>query len=304
MRDYLDCSLLNIPCTRLPDFHYPSSFSSCYSYNPKITVQTFFFPSRPNATVLRNLSDFFSVSLPSVVSILLSRSGRIETDLSGPGWTLRLDRAARWIDEELFIQTDMYGRPAGSPLPMNIPVNPPTGGWDALGGLEGKNVAVPGTVEEYFWSAAGNPNGNAGDYRGVSWWSRTFTVDPAWGKRILSVRFGESAEDISEPPLVGSDIEDIPVRRDRWRGQFGAKPSRCRVTDPGGFAGATRTSSCGKSYRFLVHGSAGSGRVGRPPHETYSGHSISKNRAPPSVVASFSRLIGAPVIKGGTSPAQ
>ncbi len=231
------------------------------------------------ATVLRYLSVLLlCVLCASVVqSLAFAASGRIETDLSGPGWTLRLDRAARWIDEELFIQTDMYGRPAGSPLPMNIPVNPPTGGWDALGGLEGKNVAVPGTVEEYFWSAAGNPNGNAGDYRGVSWWSRTFTVDPALRGKRITLRFDSAnlrAEVYLNRALVGYDIVgNTPFEADISGAVRFGEENRLdvRVTDPGGtFSWSDENVILWGKYRLpSVHGFGGiTGRVAFRATET------------------------------------
>ena len=78
---------------------------------------------------------------------------RWEKDISGSGWSLWLDRDADWKNDALFLP----------PVDVNsLPVNPPTCGWDWLGKMSGgKNVKVPGTVEEYFWSANGNPNGIA-----------------------------------------------------------------------------------------------------------------------------------------------
>ncbi|MFC1539302.1 glycoside hydrolase family 2 protein [Candidatus Latescibacterota bacterium] len=97
--------------------------------------------------------------------------------LSGDRWILRLDKNAEWQDDELFLP----------PINLsNISVNPPSYGWDNFQFIQGKSVSVPGTVEEHYWGGNGNPLGIAGDYRGVSWWSRTFSLDPALkGKRII-----------------------------------------------------------------------------------------------------------------------
>ena len=61
---------------------------------------------------------------------------RSELDLSGPGWNLWLDRDAAWKNDTLFF-----------PVPAldTLPVNPPTGGWDALSAAKAVPVSVPGT---------------------------------------------------------------------------------------------------------------------------------------------------------------
>ena len=103
--------------------------------------------------------------------------GRTEIELSGSEWRLWLDRSADWQEDTVFMP----------PLnPASLPVNPPTCGWDELPRMhDSLPVSVPGTVEQYHWGANGNPNGNSGDYRGVSWWSTTFTAPrELQGKRI------------------------------------------------------------------------------------------------------------------------
>ncbi|MBT4484504.1 MAG: hypothetical protein HOC71_12600, partial [Candidatus Latescibacteria bacterium] len=103
--------------------------------------------------------------------------GRWECELSGPGWALWLDHDAPWIDDEVFMPPVNVSR---------LPVNPPGCGWDLLPHVADKEIGVPGTVEEHFWGANGNPVGIAGDYRGVSWWSKTFSLDSSLrGKRVI-----------------------------------------------------------------------------------------------------------------------
>ncbi|MFC1539225.1 glycoside hydrolase family 2 protein [Candidatus Latescibacterota bacterium] len=103
--------------------------------------------------------------------------GRFEYELSGDSWKLWVDHEAAWIDDEIYMP----------PVDISeLPVNPPSCGWERFAFMDFKNVNVPGTVEEHFWGSNGNPVGVAGDYRGVSWWSTTFEVDPSVkGKRIL-----------------------------------------------------------------------------------------------------------------------
>ncbi|MFC1538360.1 glycoside hydrolase family 2 protein [Candidatus Latescibacterota bacterium] len=127
--------------------------------------------------------------------------GRWEMDISGDGWSLWLDRDADWKDDELYLP----------PVDVSaLPVNPPTCGWERLGKVSGgKDVSVPGTVEEYFWSANGNPNGIAGDYRGVSWWSRTFTLDGSLRGKRITLAFDSvnlRAEIFLNNRLVGYDV--------------------------------------------------------------------------------------------------
>src|SRR5215467_13185923 len=73
-------------------------------------------------------------------------SPRLALDLSGAGWHLWLDRTAKWEDDEPFLPTAPRDK---------LPVNPPTGGWDALAAAKADrwDVAVPGTVEQYAWDA-------------------------------------------------------------------------------------------------------------------------------------------------------
>lgn len=157
--------------------------------------------------------------------------GRFEKILSGPEWTLRLDPAAGWESDELFLPPVDIAK---------LPVNPPTGGWENMDSLEGKTVRVPGTVEEHFWGRNGNFVGTAGDYRGVSWWSTSFTLDPALkGKRIVLAfeAVNLRAEVFVNHQLVGYDIVgNTPFEVNATNAvAFGAENRLdVRVTDPGG----------------------------------------------------------------------
>ena len=61
--------------------------------------------------------------------MVIAQPGRIVKDISSNSWKLWLDRKATWIDDTLY------------PPPVDIsvlPVNAPTGGWDALAKGEGR----------------------------------------------------------------------------------------------------------------------------------------------------------------------
>ncbi|MBN1294905.1 MAG: hypothetical protein JXB48_23920 [Candidatus Latescibacteria bacterium] len=130
----------------------------------------------------------------------ISEPGRWEKELSGNCWRLWLDREAEWQNDDLYLP----------PFDIaSMPVNEPTCGWNDLALLFDKKVKVPGTVEEYFWSENGNSNGIAGDYRGVSWWSRTFKLDPSLTGKKITLLFESvnlRAEVFLNHKLVGYDV--------------------------------------------------------------------------------------------------
>jgi hypothetical protein len=149
------------------------------------------------------------------------------TDLSGSGWRLWLDKDAKWGNDELFLPPADVSK---------LPVNPPTGGWDALKSDAAKDVAVPGTVEEYLQKQSGP----AGDIKGVSWWVRKFNIPKADTPRRVRLCFDAvrlRAEVFVNHKLVGYDlVGNTPFEVDITDA---VKPGEecelaVRVTDPGG----------------------------------------------------------------------
>jgi hypothetical protein len=131
-----------------------------------------------------------------------AQPGRWEKELSGKGWSLWLDKAALWYDDDIYLP----------PVDVStLPVNPPTCGWDELHTTgDAKTVNVPGTVEEHYWGQIGGAvQDTNGNYIGVSWWSRKFHLDETLrGKRIIlafqSVNL--RAEIFVNGRLVGYDV--------------------------------------------------------------------------------------------------
>jgi beta-galactosidase len=163
--------------------------------------------------------------------MVMAAPGRWETDLTGPGWKLSLDRSAAWTDDDIFLP----------PVDLSkVPVNPPSGGWDTLAASGAREVDIPGTVEGYLWGWSGNPIGIAGDYRGVSWWTKTFSLDSSLkGKKIFiyieSVNL--RAEVFVNRKLVGYDVVgNTPFELDVTDAANigGENTLAIRVTDPVG----------------------------------------------------------------------
>lgn len=157
--------------------------------------------------------------------------GRWERSLSGPDWKLWIDYDAEWLDDELF----------APPFDIaSLPANPPSCGWEGLEYSARKTVRVPGTVEEHYWGANGNPVGVAGDYRGVSWWSTTFTLPSELKGKTIEIAFDSTnlrAEIYVNRKLVGYDIvANTPYTVDITSAAVTGGENRLdvRITDPVG----------------------------------------------------------------------
>ena len=172
-------------------------------------------------------------------------SGAPSVGIPDEGWRLWPDASAAWKDDEIFLPEDV--------VLDRLPVRPPTGGWQALSAAQGIPVALPATVEQFFWGLQGlrpyhdeykfetdDPAVRNGAYYGVSWWWRNLDV-PAWfqGKRIvLHIRGArQRAEVYLNGTLVGYSImEELPFECDLTAA---ARPGAAnqlaiRITNPGG----------------------------------------------------------------------
>jgi hypothetical protein len=162
------------------------------------------------------------------------------------GWRLWIDRAARFEDDRLYLPADVDL--------AALPVNPPTGGWDALWKADSLPVTLPTTVEEHFWGAFGqrpytgaeyryaedDPVPQNGAYRGVSWWYREIDIPAsAAGKRVLLHIRGARlrAEIFLNERLVGYSImSELPIDCDITGAMHPGRANRLaiRITNPGG----------------------------------------------------------------------
>ncbi|MFC1607378.1 glycoside hydrolase family 2 protein [Candidatus Latescibacterota bacterium] len=155
-----------------------------------------------NAT--RKYKFIFSAVLSIVFLIagtIQATPGRYEQTLSGPGWKLWLDHNAVWANDDVYMP----------PVDVSVlPVNPPTCGWGKLDGKTDKVVDVPGTVEQHYWGAIGGAIPDVGgDYRGVSWWSRSFSLPASQRGKRVTIAFTAvnlRAEVFVNRKFVGYDV--------------------------------------------------------------------------------------------------
>jgi hypothetical protein len=181
---------------------------------------------------------------------LTASAERVELDLSGSGWKLWQDTNATWRKDELFLPPVNLSR---------LPVNPPSGGWSVLES-GGRDVSVPGTVEEYLHPG----NGPAGDIKGVSWWWRTIRIPENAGVHIV-LRFEsqrQRAEIYLDHQMVGYDVVGgTPFEADLTdKVQPGQECQLAvRITDPGGNFDWRDSSpfSWGTNYIPMSHGFGG-----------------------------------------------
>ncbi len=167
-------------------------------------------------------------------------------------WNLWLDREAKWQDDPVYLPDDV-------PAMSKLPLNPPTGGWDALykGNPQDNlrmTVTLPTTVEQFYWGqfqkrpynaneykyATDDPIPQNGAYVGVSWWWRSIDI-PASAKgqqvwlRIRGARL--RAEVFLNEQLVGYSImSELPIHCDLTAAMKPRQPNRLaiRISNPGG----------------------------------------------------------------------
>ena len=166
-------------------------------------------------------------------------------EIPDAGWRMWPDQQAEWKNDEIFLPDDLHIQ--------SLPVNAPTGGWEALHAEQGIAVTLPSTVEQYFWGLQGmrpyqdeyrfeasDDEVKNGAYYGVSWWWRTLEIPaPFKGKRIsLRVRGArQRAEVYLNRKLVGySILEELPFECDVTAAALAGEPNQLaiRITNPGG----------------------------------------------------------------------
>lgn len=160
------------------------------------------------------------------------------------GWRMWADLKAEWKQDRIYLPDEVDL--------AKLPVNPPTGGWAALGNAESREVTLPATVEQFEWGRTGmrpykdeykfetsDDEVKNGAYYGVSWWWREVEIPAAWAKQrvILHIRGArQRAEVFLNEKLVGYSImEELPFECDlSGAAQSGKNHLAIRITNPGG----------------------------------------------------------------------
>ncbi|RJP63190.1 MAG: glycoside hydrolase [Ignavibacteriales bacterium] len=159
----------------------------------------------------------FIVSVFFISFILLGISLRAQEIINLPdnSWRLWCDTSAQWQNDKLHLP--------GEFVVDNLPVNPPTGGWNVLNEQQGIPVNLPTTVEEHFWGKFGfkpyteddywfgreDTQVKNGNYIGVSWWWTYIDVPESFDDKIakLFIRGARlRAEVYLNEKLVGYNI--------------------------------------------------------------------------------------------------
>lgn len=214
-----------------------------------------------------------SVGVAAASGLAPNTSLAAEPSLAIPddGWRLWIDQGAAWKDDFIHLP--------GTFELAKLPVNPPTGGWNALGSSDAISVKLPTTVEEHFWGQFGTrPYGadeyryaedddvpRYGAYKGVSWWSKAIDI-PASAKGqsvLLNIRGARKrAEVFLNEQLVGYSImSELPLVCDLTQAMRPGEANRLsiRITNPGGrfdWRDST-TMMWGKLKIFASHGFGG-----------------------------------------------
>jgi hypothetical protein len=191
-------------------------------------------------------SAFVAASLPLAAQTHLEAQHEANTvAIPDSGWRLWPDQNAEWKNDTIYLPEDVRL--------ASLPVNAPTGAWEALSATKGIPVTLPCTVEQYFWGLQGlrpyhdeyrfetaDDEVKNGAYYGVSWWWRPIEIPAAFaGKRIfLHIRAArQRAEVYLNRRLVGySVMEELPFECDVTAAARpgGLNEVAIRITNPGG----------------------------------------------------------------------
>ena len=156
---------------------------------------------------------------------------RQEVPFDGPGWRVWLDEKAAWQDDALYA-------PGEVPALAQLPVNPPTGGWEVLGTAAGQACTLPASVEEICSGGI-----NSWRYHGVSWFWRDLKVAKEWQGQRLVLKIGKArlrVEVYVDGQLAGYDLCcETPLAFDLTGKLKPGTVSRLaiRLTNPGGNRG-------------------------------------------------------------------
>ena len=180
------------------------------------------------------------------VSMAIASHAKQALVVPDTGWRIWLDTQAKWQDDALFLPSEVDL--------AKLPVNPPTGGWAALGDTVGKEVTLPSTVEQHYWGGQGLRAYNSkeylysavdhapqsGIYEGVSWWWKDIDVPSSFSAEMVELKIRgmrQRAEIYVNSTLVGYDIiAETAYSCNVGKALRPGKKNRIaiRITNPGG----------------------------------------------------------------------
>jgi len=174
-------------------------------------------------------ASLFSAPAAGAGDAVPEKTGRHELQLAGSGWKVWLDDQAQWQNDKLYAPDEVDLKA--------LPVNPPTGGWQALDS-HGAPCTIPASVEEIFSGGV-----NSYCYLGVSWFWKEVLIPADWqGKRVnLHIDKARMRTEVYvNGKLAGYDVvSEIPLDFDLTNHLVFGKPNQIaiRLTNPGGNRG-------------------------------------------------------------------
>src|ERR1017187_960369 len=106
---------------------------------------------------------FFTVASTLAATAVLPADSLFAEDTPDPiipipddGWRMWPDTEATWKDDALFLPDEVDV--------ASLAVRAPTGGWAVLNEQQGTAVALPASVEQYYWGTLGSRPYTTGEY--------------------------------------------------------------------------------------------------------------------------------------------
>ncbi len=92
--------------------------------------------------------------------VLAAHETATAISLPDDGWRMWPDTEAAWQDDALYLPDEFDL--------ARLPVNLPTGGWQALNAQQGIPVTLPASVEQYYWGRFGARSYTKNEYEYAS----------------------------------------------------------------------------------------------------------------------------------------
>jgi len=217
-------------------------------YDGKCMMEDGIHPHQQELKLPFDYRNMFRILFTTFLFVLVraSISAQVIINIPDNSWRLWCDTSAQWQNDKLYLP--------GEFKIDELPVNPPTSGWNILNENQGISVNLPSTVEEHFWGKFGfKPYTEAdywfgrednqvknGNYIGVSWWWTYIDVPESFEDKVakLFIRGARlRAEVYLNERLVGYNIlNEVSFTCDVSEAMMPGKKNllAIRITNPGG----------------------------------------------------------------------